>query len=114
MTGEISYNDLKDYPDILNLARDIQKKVKVSAQVKPFDKYQGPYIAVCFDRKPIRKNSNYCIGFWNISVWQSSEFEDMYVMDWKNVFSSEMYADELIDKIKEIKETYVSPYKKVT
>jgi len=46
MTGEMSWADLKDYPDMLELVRRIRKEAGVAAQVRPFDKYQGPFIAV--------------------------------------------------------------------
>jgi hypothetical protein len=83
MTGEMGWSDLKDYPDILALAKRIQTGAKVAAEVRPFDVYQGPYIAVDLDCAPLRGTRPNRIGSWNLSVWYG-ELRGTWVIDYRH------------------------------
>ncbi len=45
MTGEMGWDDLKEYPDMMALTKTL-KRNDFDAQMLPFDVYQGPYIFV--------------------------------------------------------------------
>ena len=99
MTGEMGWNDLKDYPEILALAKKIKSGAKVAAEVRPFDVYQGPYIAVDMRSLPTRKTR---FGSWQIDVWYA-DVPGKFVMDYQHKFSKAMTASEIVKKVKEIK-----------
>lgn len=106
----MSYSDLKDYPDMIQLTKDIECQLDIGAQIKPFDVYQGPFIAVCFDSKPIGENTQR-LTYWNLSIWYSSEYPDMYIIEYKHKFSKSLFADEIIEKLYKIKRNWKSPFK---
>ena len=70
MTGEMSWNDLSEYSDMQNLRKEIQKQLKIAAELRPFDVYQGPYIAVAFNRLPLKKKENNQLSSWQVDIWQ--------------------------------------------
>ena len=46
MTGAMDGVDKDEYADWFTLAKEIRQKAHVKAEVKPFDKYMGPYVDV--------------------------------------------------------------------
>ena len=101
MTGEMGWNDVKDYPDMIALAKKIQTGVKVGAQVRPFDTYQGPFVAVDLDRTPVRNAQKIQFSSWNVEVWYTyivGKFTVKYAGHTKPITPAEV-----VKKIKEIK-----------
>ncbi len=101
MTGEMGWNEIKDYPEILALAKKIQSGAKVAAQVRPFDVYQGPFIAVDLDRSPVRNAQKARFGSWNIEVWYG-DCVGVYAVRYKGKFKHGGSAD-VVTFIKKIK-----------
>ncbi len=104
MTGEMSWADLKHYPDLLSLASSIQKQAKVAAEVRPFDVYQGPFVAVNFDMPPlkgigIKKNQ---LGSWHAKIWYGSR-EGLFSLEYRNVPRGDMNRGTVVKMVKVIK-----------
>lgn len=53
MAGEMTESDVtpEAYPEMFQLADDLRKILKVNVQPRPFDQYQGPYLAVGIDMR---------------------------------------------------------------
>ncbi len=71
MTGEMGYEDLKDYPYWFELAKKIRDNTEFSTAVKPFDVYQGAFIAVRFERNGKFFRDGRKLTSWNIAIWGS-------------------------------------------
>jgi hypothetical protein len=111
MTGEMGWNDLKEYPDMLALAKKIQSGAKVAAQVRPFDVYQGPFIAVDLDGAPVRNAQKTQFGSWNLEVWYGDQAHTFYVK-WGSRSMDHLSERGVIQLIKDIK--YGIPNKVIT
>ncbi len=103
MTGEMGWNDLKDYPEIMALAKKIQSSAKVAAEVRPFDVYQGPYIAIDFDSAPLRGTGKNKLGSWQAQVWYCS-VPGHYVFDYRHNTTPHLTPAAVIKMVKELKE----------
>jgi len=101
MTGEMSWDDLKDYPDMIRLTKCIQKQLKISAELRPFDQYQGPFIAIDLNGKPLRGKGRNEIGSWNVEVWQADY--DLYTVNHREKFSEPLFCQEIINYIADLK-----------
>ena len=101
MTGEMGWNDLKEYPDIIALAKKIQLGAKVAAQVRPFDTYQGPFVAVDLDSSPVRNAQKTHFGSWNVEVWYTN-IEGKFSVKYGG-HTKPLTPTEVVTKIKEIK-----------
>lgn len=81
MTGEMGWKDLKDYPEMQELTKMLRQKAGVAAQLRPFDQYQGPYIAVNTSGSPSMKD----LGMFDSKVWQAgcqtSSMSWLYVIE---------------------------------
>jgi len=95
MTGEMGWGDLKDYPDMLELVKQIRKGAGVAAQLRPFDKYQGPYIAVKLTGSPRTLKVN----GWDLEVWYEGKYPDLFVIEYKRKFTKPMWAEQVVDFI---------------
>lgn len=99
MTGEMSWADLKDYPDMLEMVRRIRKEAKVAAQLRPFDVYQGPYIAVNLTGSPNTRK----LASWNLEVWYEGKYPELFVVhtlpSYLRKFTKPMWADQVVDFI---------------
>lgn len=98
MTGEMSWADLKEYTDMQELTRQIRKGAGVAAQLRPFDKYQGPFIAVNLNGSPNTRK----LGYWNLKVWYEGKYPDLFVVEYPLVppkFSKPMWAEQIVDFI---------------
>jgi hypothetical protein len=102
MTGEMSWNDLKDYPDMIELTKEIQKQLKIGAELRPFDVYQGPFIAVDFDRLPLRKKGFNLLSSWQVDVWQD-EYET-FAVEYKHEWYKELDSTDVIYLLMDFKE----------
>jgi hypothetical protein len=107
MAGEMSWEDIKDYPDMIALAKKIQSAVKIAAEVRPFDQYQGPFIAVNFDHAPLRKSRGYSknnrLTSWNAKVWYDmASISNDFVLEYRHHFSTGT-AKAVVKMIKKIK-----------
>jgi hypothetical protein len=94
MTGEMSWADLKNYPDMLELVRKIRKE-GVAAQLRPFDVYQGPYIAVRLEGSPKTRK----VTGWDLEVWYEGKHPDLFVIEYKRKFTKPMWADQVVEFI---------------
>lgn len=104
MTGEMGWNDLKEYPDMLALAKKIQSGAKVAAQVRPFDVYQGPFIAVDLDRTPVRDAQKTRFGSWNLEVWYAEGYHpNFFVVEYKGKFERPSHPSGVVNTVKIIK-----------
>lgn len=103
MTGEMGWGDLKDYPDMLELAKSIQHSVRVAAEVRPFDTYQGPRIAVDLDRAPVQGASHNKLSSWNAEVWYS-RLQRRYVIQYRGKYSAELTARNVVKELRKMRE----------
>lgn len=103
MTGEMGWSDLKEYPDMLELAKSIQHSARVAAEVRPFDVYQGPRIAVDLDRAPVQGSSNNKLGSWNVEVWYG-RLQRRYVIQYRGKHSAELTASNVVKEIRKMRE----------
>ena len=83
MTGEMSQDDLKDYPHMQALTKVIRKS-GYAAQLRPFDQYQGPYIAVSFTENPGDKT----VGSWNAEIWDVGTEMSEWGIEYRGKFVS--------------------------
>jgi|WetSurMetagenome_2_1015567.scaffolds.fasta_scaffold186671_2 hypothetical protein len=106
MTGEMGWDDLKNYPDIHRIARKIQSEAKVAAEVRPFDVYQGPYIAVNLDDLPLKGTGRNRLGLWQLKVWYGDSFmKGTWVIEYRGHFMEKITPANVVRIIKELKKT---------
>ena len=109
MAGEMGWHDLKDYPDMLALAKKIQSGVKVAAAVYPFDVYQGPFIAVNFSASPIpgKIDERGRLSSWNAEVWYAMDESepDTFIVRFKED-SGPLDAQNVVYMLKDLKQEY--------
>lgn len=101
MTGEMGWDDIKDYPLLLALAKKIQRNAKVAAEVRPFDVYQGPFIAVNLYTPPLKGNARDRLGSWHVSIWYGTQ-AGTYIINYRNIITVAT-EKEVIRSIKQFK-----------
>jgi hypothetical protein len=100
MTGEMCWKDLESYPDMLALAKKIQSGAKVAAEVRPFDVYQGPFVAVNLNSGPLRGKGTNKIGSWQISIWYDDEWPGRFTLKYRNKHSKHNTSGNIVNIIK--------------
>jgi len=117
MTGEMSYEDLKDYPQMFEIAKKISKyfrgpnNERAKTAVKPFDVYQGPYVAIYFSEYSKFYKDGRDLGSWNAEIWFDNEDEmgDILFIKYRNRY----FYTTLKTVVKDLKAVLIGKKKEV-